>query len=142
MGLRVQHSQHFVIVFIDVELHWVLVVGEKSVVTIGQISKSASEVERVLNWRFVVHWSKEVMLEGHYDNLFEESVAHQELFRCSRDISVPMLDSHSGESSLLNLESDATGQWKGSFGLFRWMNSWVGGSGENVKALVTNLVYH
>ena len=42
VGLRVQHSQHFVIVFIDVELHWMLVVGEKSVVTIGQISKSAS----------------------------------------------------------------------------------------------------
>ena len=42
MGLRVQHSQHFVIFFIDVELHWMLVVGEKSVVTIGQISKSAS----------------------------------------------------------------------------------------------------
>ena len=158
MALRVQHSQHFVIVFIDVELHWMLVVGEKSVVTIGQISKSASlkigksyeiriikktyKVERVLDWRFVIHWSKEVMLDRQYHNLLEEFVTHQELFRCSGNISIAVLQSHTGESSLLNLESDATGQWKGSFGLFRRMNSWVGGSGENVKALVTNLVYH
>ena len=40
--LVVQHSQHLIVVIINVKLHWVLVVSEQSVVSIGQISKSAA----------------------------------------------------------------------------------------------------
>ena len=159
MLLRVQHSQRFVIVFIDVELHWVLVVGKKRIVAIGQISKSATlnkgksngyeikkrftyKVERVLDWRFVVHWSEEVVLDRQYHNLLEKLVTHQELFTSSRNISITVFDSHTGKSSWLNLECDATGQWKSSLGFLRRVDSWVSSSGKNIKAFVTNLVYH
>ena len=42
MSLRVQHSQHLVVLVIDIELHWVLVVGEESVVSIGKVSEGTS----------------------------------------------------------------------------------------------------
>ena len=46
MALVVQHSQHLIVVIINVKLHWVLVVGEQSVVSIGQICKSAALEEK------------------------------------------------------------------------------------------------
>ena len=42
VSLVIQHSQHLVVVIIDIKLHWVLVVCEQSVVSISQISKSAT----------------------------------------------------------------------------------------------------
>ena len=42
MPLVVQHSQHLVVVIVDIKLHWVLVVSEESIVSIGQIGKSAT----------------------------------------------------------------------------------------------------
>ena len=42
MALVMQHSQHLIVVIIDVKLHWVLVVSEESIVSIGQIGKSAT----------------------------------------------------------------------------------------------------
>ena len=47
MSLVVQHSQHLVVVIVDIKLQWVLVVSEKCIVSISQISKSASLNQRL-----------------------------------------------------------------------------------------------
>ena len=63
------------------------------------------EVEGIFDWRSVVHWSEEMVLEGQDNDLFKKFVAHQELFARSRDVSVSVLKSHTSESSLLELSS-------------------------------------
>lgn len=40
--LVVNVSQEFVIFFVSVELKWVLIIGEESVVSVGEISKSST----------------------------------------------------------------------------------------------------
>ena len=42
-------------------------------------------------------------------NLLEQLVAHKELLGGSRNVSVSVLKSHTGESSLLNLDSHGFG---------------------------------
>ena len=73
-------SQHLIVAFIDVQLHWVLVVGEQSIVSIGQIGQSSTQIERVLDWGSVMHRSEEMVLKGQDNNLLEKLVSHQELF--------------------------------------------------------------
>jgi hypothetical protein len=102
------NSEHSVVVIVDIKLNWVLVVEEQSLVSISQISKSTSQVERVLDWGCIVHWSEEMVLESQDDNLFEQFVSHQELLRGTTDVSVTMLESHSCESSLLHLEGNTS----------------------------------
>ena len=53
-----------------------------------------------------------MVFKGQDDNLFKKFVAHQELFARSRDISISVLDSHTSESGLLNLKSNASCQIK------------------------------
>ena len=73
------YSQHLIVALVDIQLHWVLVVSEQSVVSISQISQSSTQIERVLDWRGVVHWSEEMILKSQNDNLFKQLVTHQKL---------------------------------------------------------------
>ena len=82
------------------------------------------------------------MLEGKDDGLFEELVAHKELLGSTRNVSIAVLDSHTGESSLLDLHSDVLGEVEHGLNLLGRMNSRVGGGSEDVEALVTDLVNH
>ena len=79
VGLGVLSSQELVVGVIDVKLHGVLVVSEQGIVSICKISQSTSEIERVFNWRGVVHGSEEVVLGGEDNDLLKKAVAHQEL---------------------------------------------------------------
>jgi len=83
-----------------------------------------------------------MMLEGEDDGLLEELVAHKELLGGTRNVSVTVLDSHTGESSLLDLHSDVLGEVEHSLDLLGRMNSRVGGGSEDVEALVTDLECH
>jgi hypothetical protein len=74
--------------------------------------------------------------------LFQESVAHQELLGGTTDVSIAMLDSHTGESSLLNLKGNASSKVEGNLGLLGWMNTWVHGSCEDIETLVSDFVDH
>ena len=100
------------------------------------------QVEGVLNWRLVVHWSEEVVLDTEDGKLFEESVTHQELLGGTRDVSVTVLQSHSSESGLLYLESNASSQVEVDLSLLGWMNTRVHGGRENVEAFVPDFVDH
>ena len=82
------------------------------------------------------------MLESHDNDLLKELITHQELLARSRDVSITVLQSHSGKSGLLNLKSNAPGQIKSDLGLLRRMDSWVGSGGPNVEAFIANLVHH
>ena len=42
MILRVHHSKHFVVIFVDVQLHWVLVVRKQRVMSVGQVGESTA----------------------------------------------------------------------------------------------------
>ena len=54
----------------------------------------------------IVHWSEEVVLDGQDNDLLEKLVSHEELLARTRDVSVAVLESHTGESSLLHLEGN------------------------------------
>ena len=41
--------------------------------------KVTYQVERVLDWGLIVHWSEEVGLESHNNNLLEHLISHKEL---------------------------------------------------------------
>ena len=90
----------------------------------------------------IIEWSKEVLLDREDDGLLQKLIAHKELLSGSRDISVAVLDSHTGESGLLDLKSHTLGQIKVDLSLFRWMDSWIGGGGPDVKSLVSYLIHH
>jgi len=60
----------------------------------------------------------------------------------SRDVSVTVLNSHTSESGLLNLDGDASGQVHADLGFLCWVHSWVGGSGEDVESLVSDFKDH
>ena len=100
------------------------------------------DVERVFNWRLVVHGSEEVVLDRKDDNLLEQFVAHQELFCRPRDISVTMFDSHTGESRLLHLESHQPGQVHANLGFLSWVDTWVCCRSPDIESLIANLVDH
>ena len=100
------------------------------------------EVEGVLNWGSVMHWSEEMVLKSKNDNLFEESVSHEELLGGTTDVSVSVLQSHTGESSLLDLKGDASGQVEVDLSLLGWMDSWVHGGSEDIEASVSDFINH
>ena len=75
-------------------------------------------------------------------NLFEQLVAHQELLSSTRDISITVLKSHTGESGLLNLDGHCLSKIKSELSLLTWMNSRVHGSREYVKTLVSYFINH
>ena len=142
MGLGVLSSQELVVGVIDVQLHWVLIVSKESIMSIGKISKSTSEIERVFNWRGVVHGSEEVVLGGEDNDLFKKAVAHQELLSSSGDVSVTVLNSHARESGLLHLKGNSSGHVDVDLSLLRGMNTRVGGGGEDVEAFVSDFIDH
>ena len=51
-----------------------------------------------------------MLLQGEDDGLLKKLITHQELLCGSGDISISVLESHTGESSLLHLDGDVSGQ--------------------------------
>ena len=74
--------------------------------------------------------------------LLHESVAHEESLAWTGDVSVTMLESHAGESSLLNLKGDDSGQVEMDLSLLFTMHSWVRGGGEDIEACVSDFINH
>ena len=89
-----------------------------------------------------MHWSEEMVLNCKDDQLFVELISHEELLSGSRNVSVTVLKSHSSESGLLDLNSNALGQIEVKLNLLSWMDTWVGSGSENVEALVSSFVNH
>ena len=83
-----------------------------------------------------------MLFDSQDHGLLQELVAHQKLLAGSRDVSVSVLDSHASKSSLLHLEGYKSCEIEADLGLLGWMDTWVGGSGKDVEALITDLVYH
>ena len=100
------------------------------------------KIERIFYWCFISHWSEEVGLQAEDHSLLLNFISHQELLACSRNVSVVMLDSHSGESSLLDLSGNIFGQIESDLSFLRWMNTWVGGSSPDVESLITEFIDH
>lgn len=89
-----------------------------------------------------MHGSEEVLFDSEDDGLLQELVAHQKLLAGTGDVSVAVLDTHAGEPCLLHLERNETGQIKSGFSFLCWMDTWVGCSSPDIKALITDLVHH
>lgn len=106
------------------------------------IRKYTYQVETVLDWGCVVHWSEEMVLQGQNNNLFHELISHEELLGGTTDVSVSVFKSHSSESSLLNLHGNASIQIHIDLDLLGWMDTGVHGCGENVVTLVSDFVHH
>ena len=110
--------------------------------SISQVSKCPTDIERVLNRRLVVKWSEEMMLNRKDHALLQDFVSHQELLARSRNVSVSVLNSHTCESRLLHLQCHQPGQVKTDLSFLGWVNTWVSCSGPNVEALVSDLINH
>ena len=100
------------------------------------------QVESVLDWGCVVHWSEEMMFEGQDHHLLQKSIAHQELLAGTTDVSVAVFDSHSGESSLLHLKGNAFLKNEVNLSLLGWMDTSVHCGSENIETLVSDFVHH
>ena len=90
----------------------------------------------------VVHGSEKLLLESQDNTLFKELVTHQELFGASRNVSIAVLNSHTGVSSLLDLDGNTFFQIECDLCLSGSMYSGVRGSCENVETLVSDFVNH
>ena len=100
------------------------------------------DVERILNWGCIVHWSKEVVFQRKDHSLFKEFITHQKLLTGTRNVSVRVFDAHTSVSSLLDLESHSFCEIDGDLNLLSWVNTRIGSSSENVKALVPDFEDH
>ena len=100
------------------------------------------DVERILNGRAIVHWSEEVVFKRQDHSLLKEFITHQKLFTGTRNVSVRMFDTHTSVSSLLDLESHSFCEINSDLNLLSWVNTRIGGSSENVKALVPDFEDH
>lgn len=89
-----------------------------------------------------MHGSEEVVLNREDDGLLQQLVAHQKLLTGPRNVSVAVLDAHTRETRLLHLESYQLCQVHANLGLLGWVDTWVCRGCENVKTLISNLVYH
>ena len=76
----------------------------------------------------VIHRSEKVVLKVENANLFEELVSHQELLSGSGNVSVAVLEAHTSESRLLNLDSHSFGEVEIELSLLTGVHSWVHGS--------------
>ena len=90
----------------------------------------------------VVHGSEKLLLESQDNTLFKELVTHQELFGASRNVSIAVLNSHTGVSGLLDLDGNTFFQIESDLSLSSSMDSGVRGSGKNVETLVSDFVNH
>ena len=89
-----------------------------------------------------MHWSEEMMFQSKNDDLLQKTIAHQELLSGTTDVSVTVLESHSCESSLLDLEGNASSQVKVDLSFLSWVHTCVGSSSEDVETLVSDSVDH
>ena len=90
----------------------------------------------------VVHGSEKLLLESQDNTLFKKLVTHQELFGASRNVSIAVLNSHTGVSSLLDLDGNTFLQIECNLCLSGSMYSSIRGSCENVETLVSDFVNH
>jgi hypothetical protein len=138
----VSGSQELVVFLVNRELKGMLVVSKERVVTIGQIRKRTAQIETVLNGRAVVHGSEVVLLDGQDHQLLENLVTHHELLGSTRNISVVVENSHTSETSDLDLNCDVTGQIGVDLGLLGGVHTGVECSSGVIETLVPNLEYH
>ncbi len=99
-------SKEIIVLIVSLKLNGVLVGSEEGVMSVGHVSHVASHEEGVLNGGLVGHRVEEVSLEVKNHKLFHEPVTHHELLGSTRDVTVVVLDSHTGVSSDLDSESD------------------------------------
>lgn len=83
-----------------------------------------------------------MFFDGKNHQLFKELVSHEELFGGSRDVSIVVKDSHTSESSNVDLHGDISGKVSMNLGLFGGVNSWVESCTSIVKALVSDFIDH
>ena len=57
-------------------------------------SSKTYQIECLLNWSIVVHWSEEVLSNGQDHYLFKEAISHHKLLSGTRDVSVVVKNSH------------------------------------------------
>ena len=100
------------------------------------------EVEGVLDWGGVVHWSEEMVFEGENDNLLEKSISHHELLGGTRDVSVVVEESHTGVSRDLDLKGQMSLHSNIHVGLLGWEHANTIGTSEVIEALVSDFVNH
>ena len=89
-----------------------------------------------------MHGSEEVVFDSENDGLLEELIAHQKLLARPGNVSVSMFNTHASETRLLHLESNQLCKIQTNLRFLCWMDTWVRGSSPDVKALITDLVYH
>eukprot|EP00353_Schmidingerella_taraikaensis_P013931 CAMPEP_0185572314 /NCGR_PEP_ID=MMETSP0434-20130131/4270_1 /TAXON_ID=626734 ORGANISM="Favella taraikaensis, Strain Fe Narragansett Bay" /NCGR_SAMPLE_ID=MMETSP0434 /ASSEMBLY_ACC=CAM_ASM_000379 /LENGTH=221 /DNA_ID=CAMNT_0028188149 /DNA_START=247 /DNA_END=913 /DNA_ORIENTATION=- len=130
-GLIVQILQERVVFVVCGQLERVLVVGEESVVSIGQVSEGAAEEEGVLDGGLVVHGAEVVLADGQDHQLLEEAIAHHELLGGAGDVSVVVEDAHAGEASDLHLEGNVGGQIRVNHSLASGVRTHVASAGED-----------
>ena len=84
------------------------------------------------------------MLTNSQDHkLFEEFVTHHKLLAGTRDVSIVVEDTHTGEPGDLNLKGDVGAEITVDHGLFGWVDTTVvGHAPRRSESLIPNLVNH
>ena len=85
----------------------------------------------------IIHRSEELLFECQDNTLFKELITHKELFSGSGDVSVSVLNSHTSESCLLDLDGNTFLDIKSNLSFSCSMDSWVGGSCKDVETFVS-----
>ena len=158
-----QLLQEAVVLTVGGKLEWVLVVGEKSVVAVGEISEGAAltdkaakldldivdnarytyDEEGVLDGGLVVHGAEVVLTERQDHKLLEEAVAHHELLGGARNVAVVVEDAHASEASDLDLQGDVIREVNSNLGLTGRIGPHICSAAESsLEALVTDFVNH
>ena len=100
------------------------------------------QVEGVLDRRLIVHRPEVVVLQREDDGLLQKLVAHEELLAGSRDVAVVVLDAHTSESGLLDLQGNCLGDGKADFDLLRRVDSGIRCRSEDVETFVSDFINH
>ena len=83
-----------------------------------------------------------MLLELQYHQLLQEPVAHEELFSGARNVAVVVHDTHSCETSNLNLNGDVLVHVGIEVSLLGWERSHTGSSLPIDEALVSDFINH
>lgn len=142
VGLVVGSAQESVVFFVAHDLDRVLVVGKEGVVPVGHISQVAAEVEAVFDGSSVAVGAEPVLLESEDHETLKHLVAHQELLRGARDVSVVVLDALTSVASNVHLEGDEVSQVKVYLRFFGGMDTSSEARSALVESLVSYAIHH
>ena len=96
----------------------------------------------MLDWSLVVHWSEEMLANGHDHNFFEEAISHHKLLCGARDVSVVVKNSHCGEAGDMGLQNDVRTQINVDYCLLRGEGSDGLGCTKVIEPFVPDFVDH